>query len=223
MSSLDRHTDYGSNPLTEADIGRDPIAAFGDWLRAAEEAEVYEPNAMVVSTVEDARPSSRTVLLKGFDANGFDFVTNYRSSKGRALLANPAVSLLFPWYSLRRQVIVSGDAHPAEPGVSDAYFDARPRESRLASIASDQSEPIASRDLLEQRMRDLLERYPEGSQIPRPEKWGAFRVTPRSIEFWQGRSARFHDRLRFTATSGATSGATSAAAADGWTLERLQP
>ncbi|WP_394768217.1 pyridoxamine 5'-phosphate oxidase [Lacisediminihabitans sp.] len=214
MSSLERHTDYGSTPLSAADLGSDPIAVFGDWLRAAEEAEIYEPNAMVVSTVEGERPSSRTVLLKGFGASGFDFVTNYRSSKGRALLANPAVSLLFPWYSLRRQVIVSGYARPAEPGVSDAYFDARPRESKLASIASDQSEPIASRDLLEQRMRDLLERYPEGSEIPRPEKWGAFRVTPRSIEFWQGRSARFHDRLRFTSTG---------AAADGWTLERLQP
>jgi len=213
MSSLDRHTDYGSTPFTEAGIGRDPFAVFADWLRAAEEAEVYEPNALVVSTVDqDARPSSRTVLLKGFDAQGFDFVTNYRSRKGRALLANPAVSLLFPWYSLRRQVIISGDAHPAEPNVSDAYFDARPRESKLASIASDQSEPIASRDLLEQRMRDLLERYPEGSQIPRPEKWGAFRVTPRTMEFWQGRSARFHDRLRFTAAAGG-----------GWTLERLQP
>ncbi|TXN30345.1 pyridoxamine 5'-phosphate oxidase [Lacisediminihabitans profunda] len=215
MSSLERHTDYGSTPLTEADLGSDPIAVFGDWLLAAEKAEVYEPNAMVVSTVEGERPSSRTVLLKGFGAKGFDFVTNYRSSKGRALLANPAVSLLFPWYSLRRQVIVSGDAHPVEPGESDAYFEARPRESKLASIASDQSEPIASRDLLEQRMRELLERYPEGSEIPRPEKWGAFRVMPRSIEFWQGRSARFHDRLRFTVAS--------TGAADGWTLERLQP
>lgn len=219
MSSLDRHTDYGPNALTEEGIGSDPIAVFGEWLRAAEDAEVYEPNAMIVSTVAGARPGSRTVLLKGFDANGFDFVTNYRSSKGRALLANPAVSLLFPWYSLGRQVIVAGEAHPAEPGVSDAYFEARPRESKLASIASDQSEPIASRDLLEQRMRDLLERYPEGSEIPRPEKWGAFRVSLHSIEFWQGRSARFHDRLRFTVTSGTTSGA----AAGGWSLERLQP
>jgi pyridoxamine 5'-phosphate oxidase len=217
MSSLERHTDYGSTPLTETDIGSDPIAVFGEWLQAAEEAEVYEPNAMVVSTIgADLIPSSRTVLLKGFDANGFDFVTNYCSSKGRALLANPAVSLLFPWYSLKRQVIVSGEARPAEPAVSDAYFDARPRESKLASIASDQSQPIASRDLLEQRMRDLLERYPEGSAIPRPDKWGAFRVTPRSIEFWQGRSARFHDRLRFTVRAGAST-------ADRWTLERLQP
>ncbi|QNE47854.1 pyridoxamine 5'-phosphate oxidase [Glaciihabitans sp. INWT7] len=212
MSSLERHTDYGSTGLSESDVLRDPMAQFAAWLSAAEDAEIFEPNAMVVSTVDsDGTPSSRTVLLKGLDGEAFEFVTNYRSHKGHALSAHPAVSLLFPWYQLTRQVIVRGVAHRTDAATSDAYFAARPHGSRLAALASEQSEPVASRRVLEDRMRELESRYPEGSIVPRPEHWGGFRVVPSTIEFWQGRTSRLHDRLVFTAVDG------------GWTLERLQP
>ena len=212
MRSLERHTDYGSTGLSESEILQDPMAQFAAWLRAAEVAEIFEPNAMVVSTVDaDGTPSSRTVLLKGLDSDAFQFVTNYRSHKGRALEAHPAVSLLFPWYPLTRQVIVRGIAHRTDAATSDAYFATRPHGSRLAALASEQSEPVASRLVLEDRMRELESRYPEGSVVPRPEHWGGFRVVPSTIEFWQGRTSRLHDRLVFTAGDG------------GWSLERLQP
>jgi pyridoxamine 5'-phosphate oxidase len=212
MTSLERHTDYGSTDLSESKVLRDPMAQFAAWLAAAEDAQTFEPNAMVLSTVDsDGTPSSRTVLLKGLDGDAFEFVTNYRSHKGQALSAHPAVSLLFPWYQLTRQVIVCGVAHRTDAATSDAYFAARPHGSRLAALASEQSEPVASRQVLEDRMRELESLYPEGSVVPRPAHWGGFRVVPSTIEFWQGRTSRLHDRLVFTAVDGA------------WTLERLQP
>ena len=213
MDSLTRHTDYGAEGLNEADVNPDPMAQFATWLEDAEQAEIFEPNAMVISTVApDGSPTSRTVLLKGLDSQGFEFVTNYESQKGRALRANPAVALLFPWYALKRQVIVRGIALPTDDSTSDAYFARRPQGAQLAAWASDQSEPIERRAILDERMSVLEAQYPEGATVPRPEKWGGFRVIPSSIEFWQGRSKRFHDRLRFTAV------------AEGeWSLERLQP
>ena len=223
MDSLRRHTDYGSTSLDENDVDADPFVQFTTWLQAAEEQKVYEPNAMVVSTIDsDGRPSARTVLLKGMDGTGFDFVTNYNSRKGRALLAQPAVTLLFPWYTLNRQVIIDGDARPTVPEVSDAYFDRRPRGAKLAALASEQSQPVASRDVLEQRMRELELQYPEavdpeGTTIERPEKWGGFQVIPHRIEFWQGRTSRLHDRIRFTR------GVERSVEPATWTMERLQP
>lgn len=212
MSSLDRHTDYGSAGLAESDVNRDPMAQFAAWLTDAEDAGIYEPNAMVVSTVDpDGTPSSRTVLLKALRAGAFEFVSNYRSHKGTALEAHSGVSLLFPWYQLKRQVIVSGVAHRADAATSDAYFAARPHDSQLAALASEQSQPIVSRSVLEDRMRELEARYPPGSTVPRPGHWGAFVVVPRSIEFWHGRTSRLHDRLMFRHVGGQ------------WTLERLQP
>lgn len=213
MESLTRHTDYGALGLNEADINADPMAQFATWLNDAEQAEIFEPNAMVLSSVDaDGTPTSRTVLLKGLDATGFEFVTNYESTKGRALLANPQIALLFPWYSLKRQVMITGTAAPTDDPTSDAYFARRPQGAQLAAWASDQSETIARRDILDERMAALEAQYPEGTIVPRPQKWGSFRVIPTRIEFWQGRSKRFHDRLRFTAQ------------ADGaWVLERLQP
>lgn len=217
--SLRRHTDYGHDGLLETDITGHPLEHFASWIRDAEAADIFEPNAMVLGTIDpDGLPSSRTVLLKGLDAGedggagALEFVTNYRSRKGRALLANPAVTALFPWYALKRQVIFTGVAEPTDPVVSDAYFDRRPHGARLAAIASDQSEPVAARGILEQRMAELEAEYPVGSPIPRPEKWGGFRLVPATIEFWQGRSMRFHDRLRFSFTTERT-----------WTRERLQP
>ena len=213
MESLTSHTDYGAVGLTEDAVNSDPMLEFAAWLVAAETAGLYEPNAMVVGTIDpDGRPSSRTVLLKGLDGSGFEFVTNYDSRKGRALRANPGVTLLFPWYPMQRQVIVYGTAHATDAAVSDAYFARRPRPARIAALASEQSEPITSRELLEEQVRGVEQRYPGDTEIPRPADWGGFRVVPHAIEFWQGRTSRLHDRLRFTVQEGG-----------GWTLERLQP
>lgn len=209
---LSRHTDYGSVPLTEADVAADPFTQFADWLAQADESDVYEPNAMVLSTVDrSGLPSSRTVLLRTANSDGFEFFTSYTSAKGRALLGDPHVSIVFPWYLIHRQVIVRGSAEPTDPAVSDAYFAHRPRGAQIAALASDQSAPIDSRDLLEDRVRELEERY-DREDVPRPATWGGFRIIPTSFEFWQGRTSRLHDRLRFTRTDDAS-----------WSLERLQP
>lgn len=215
MDSLTSHTDYGSTSLSEEDVDADPMIEFAAWLARAEQAGVYEPNAMVVGTVDaDGTPSSRTVLLKGLDATGFEFVTNYSSRKGRALSAHPVVSLLFPWYALNRQVIVLGTAQRTSAEVSDVYFNRRPRGARIAALASAQSQPVESREVLEERIVALEAEYPEGADIPRPEHWGGVRVTPASLEFWQGRTSRLHDRLLFTAPTEAGAG---------WAIQRLQP
>ena len=209
---LNRHTDYGQTPLTEAEILRDPFAQARLWLDQAAESGVYEPNAMVLSTIDpDGLPSSRTVLLRSLDAaRGLEFFTSYTSAKGRALMSHPEVSIVFPWYLIHRQIIVRGVATPVDPEVSDAYFASRPRGSQIAAAASDQSAPIASRELLEARVSELEALY-EGGEVPRPATWGGFRVIPNSVEFWQGRSSRMHDRLRFSRTE------------SGWDLTRLQP
>jgi pyridoxamine 5'-phosphate oxidase len=209
---LHRHTDYGQVPLTEAEILPDPIAQFTLWLAQADEAGVYEPNAMVLSTIDpDGLPSSRTVLLRTAESAGFEFFTSYTSHKGRSLLADPHVSIVFPWYKIHRQVLVRGVAEPTDPAVSDAYFAHRPKGAQIAAVASDQSQPIASRDLLEQHVLELEQLY-EDKVVPRPDTWGGFRIVPSSFEFWQGRSSRLHDRLRFTRADATT-----------WMLERLQP
>jgi pyridoxamine 5'-phosphate oxidase len=212
--SLRRHTDYGQSPLSEADVAAEPIAQFLSWLDHAESSGVYEPNAMVLSTVDpDGLPSSRTVLLRGVDDQGLQFFTSYSSGKGRALLAHPNVSLLFPWYTIQRQVIVRGTATPTDAAASDAYFAARPRGAQIAAVASDQSRPIASREALERKVHEVEDRVGSVEPVARPEDWGGFRVQPSSVEFWQGRTSRLHDRLRFTRPD----------ATSGWRLERLQP
>jgi pyridoxamine 5'-phosphate oxidase len=212
--SLGRHTDYGQTPLNEADVATDPIAQFITWLDQAESSGVYEPNAMVLSTLDpEGLPSSRTVLLRGVDDQGLRFFTSYSSDKGRALLAHPAVSLVFPWYTIHRQVIVRGIATPTDAAVSDAYFASRPRGAQIAAVASDQSRPIVSREALQQKVRDVEQRLGADDPVARPEDWGGFLVRPSSLEFWQGRTSRLHDRLRFTRPD----------AASDWRRERLQP
>jgi pyridoxamine 5'-phosphate oxidase len=212
MESLSRHTDYGNVPFDESIALANPLEQFAQWLKQAEAEDVFEPNAMVASTIDpDGAVSSRTVLLKGLDDTGFEFVTNYTSRKGKALLANPSISLLFPWYGLKRQVIVYGEAKPTVKEVSDLYWERRPKGAQLASAASDQSAPIASRELLDEQLAALEAQYPGDSLVPRPEHWGGFRVIPHAIEFWQGRSMRFHDRIRYDLVD------------SHWQISRLQP
>ncbi|MGW7089209.1 pyridoxamine 5'-phosphate oxidase [Streptomyces sp. NPDC054871] len=217
---------YGFDGLVEADAPVTPVELFALWftqaLAAAEAGKLYEPNAMVVSTVDAAgRPSSRTVLLKGYDERGFVFFTNYESRKARELAANPNIALLFPWHPMTRQVIVTGTAERVAREETVAYFRTRPHGSQLGAWASAQSSVIATRDELDSAYADLEARYPEGEQVPAPPHWGGFRVVPETVEFWQGRANRLHDRLRYVRTEQDAGGGGVAAA--GWMVERLSP
>ncbi|MEU1022520.1 pyridoxamine 5'-phosphate oxidase [Streptomyces sp. NPDC005900] len=210
---------YVTEGLVEADLPADPMAQFARWFKEAARAKdvLPEPNAMIVSTVDaEGRPSSRTVLLKGFDERGFVFFTNYDSRKARELAGNAHVSLLFPWHPVARQVIVSGTAARVGREETVAYFRTRPHGSQLGAWASAQSSVLASRDELDRAYADLLARYPVGEQVPVPPNWGGFRVTPRAVEFWQGRRNRLHDRLRYVRTPDDKGG-------KDWHLERLSP
>ncbi|MEU6660538.1 pyridoxamine 5'-phosphate oxidase [Streptomyces sp. NPDC046821] len=186
--------------LREEDVPAQPMELFERWFNEATRASgiLYEPNAMVVSTVDEAgRPSSRTVLLKGYDERGFVFYTNYGSRKARDLAANHQIALLFPWHPMARQVIVTGTATQTSRAETAAYFRSRPRGSQLGAWASPQSKVLGARDELDAAYAELAARYPEGESVPVPEHWGGFRVTPRTVEFWQGRENRLHDRLRY--------------------------
>ena len=190
-----------------------PLSLFQQWFAEAEaHPSIEEANAMSLVTLgEDNFPKARVVLLKQFSAEGFTLYTNYNSEKGRALLAHPQVGISFFWPALERQVIIKGKAEKVASEVSDAYFSSRPLGSQLGAIASNQSEVIASRKVLEERLADLEEMYKD--TLPqRPEHWGGIIVKPQQIEFWQGRPNRLHDRLRYDLTSGTT-----------WTAERLSP
>ncbi|MHC0430001.1 pyridoxamine 5'-phosphate oxidase [Streptomyces sp. O3] len=209
---------YREEGLGESSLAADPMRQFARWFeQAARDAELiglYEPNAMVVSTADaDGRPSSRTVLLKGYDERGFVFYTNYLSRKAREIDANPAVALLFPWHALARQVVVTGTAARVGRDETAAYFRTRPHGSQLGAWASAQSSVVADRAELDRSYEELAARYPEGSQVPVPPHWGGYRVTPRTVEFWQGRSNRLHDRLRYVPAPGGA----------GWAVERLAP
>ena len=211
-SSLERHTDYGEIALEEGSLSADPIEQFRLWLDEADSSGVYEPNAMVLSTIDpDGAPTIRTVLLRGVSAEGFAFYTDYTSQKGKALAAHPDVAVVFPWYTLHRQVIIRGSVEKVPAADSDAYFATRPRDSRIGAWASDQSQPIDSRDALEQKVEDATKRFEGVDEVPRPEKWGGYLLRPRSIEFWAGRRSRLHDRIRFINSD------------RGWIPERLQP
>jgi len=206
---------YRTEGLDERKLSPDPMQEFALWFDDAEAAGLPEPNAMVVATSgPGGRPSVRTVLLKGFDASGFVFFTNYGSRKGTELEANPQVSLLFPWHQIARQVIVAGRAERVGRDETAAYFRTRPHGSQLGAWASEQSRPVASREELERRYSELADRYPEGEGVPVPPFWGGFRVLPQEVEFWQGRENRLHDRLRYRPDP---------ESGTGWRVERLQP
>lgn len=211
MDSLGRHEDYGSIPLHETDMGPDPIQQFTEWLRESEEFGTYEPNAFVLGTIDDdGKPTARTVLLKGID-HGFHFSTNYLSRKGHALDGDQHVTAVFGWYKQHRQVIIEGVAEKVTPEESSTYFHSRPRGSQVSAWASEQSQPIASRDALEQQFEDAEQRFAGDGDVPRPPHWGGYRIVPTRIEFWKGRSNRMHDRIVYTHINGE------------WVVERLQP
>jgi pyridoxamine 5'-phosphate oxidase len=201
--------DYIDAGLSEADLAATWPEQFRRWF--ADAGHLREPNAMVLSTADAAgEVSSRTVLLKGFDERGFVFFTNHTSRKGRSLAEHPGASLLFPWIDLERQVVVTGSVQPVSQEETDAYFRGRPRGAQIAAWASRQSAVVTSREVLEQRFADLAARF-EGADVPVPDFWGGLRLAPDSVEFWQGRPSRLHDRLRFRR--------------DGrdWQVERLSP
>jgi pyridoxamine 5'-phosphate oxidase len=188
--------EYGDHGLDVPDLEPDPITMFRRWFDDTVEAGLHEPNAMVVATVSpEGRPSTRMVLLKGVDARGFVFYTNLGSRKGEDIGANPAVSLLFPWHDLQRQVRVEGMASRVSPEEDEAYFPSRPRGSQLGAWASPQSQVVASRAALDERYGGVLARFADLDAVPLPPFWGGFRVAPEVVEFWQGRKGRMHDRL----------------------------
>jgi pyridoxamine 5'-phosphate oxidase len=203
MSELDRDAiramrrSYGEVGLEN--LPADPFAAFANWLKeAAENSFIVEPNAMVLSTLGDKEHiSTRTVLLKDISEGGFTFFTNYSSRKAQAIELNSQVTLLFPWFAMERQVSISGFAEKISEVESTEYFLTRPWASQIGAWASAQSALLASREELEQRFVGASEKWPEGSSVPKPPHWGGYRVTPISIEFWQGRYSRLHDRLRY--------------------------
>lgn len=205
--------EYGDQGLDAPDLAPDPIAMFRRWLADAVDAGLHEPNAMVVSTVSpQGRPSSRLVLLKGVDENGFVFYTNYDSRKGDDLRANPAASLLFPWHDLQRQVRIDGTAARVPREQSEAYFSSRPRESQLGAWASPQSSEVSTRAELDERYAAVEERFGDADPVPLPPHWGGYCVRPGLVEFWQGRKGRMHDRLVYRGEG-----------AQGWSTVRLAP
>jgi pyridoxamine 5'-phosphate oxidase len=211
MTLADLRKEYSLAGLTEKDAARDPYRQFEKWFQEAEAAKIHEPNAAVLATAaRDGRPSARMVLLKAVDGRGFVFYTNYESRKGREIEANPHAAYVFPWVALERQVIVEGSVVKVPREESEAYFHSRPRASQLAAWASNQSSIIAGRGALEDSMKAVERKY-SGAEAPLPPHWGGFRIVPESVEFWQGRRSRLHDRLRYR-RDGTT-----------WILERLSP
>ena len=206
--------DYRHASLDEKDVRADALEQFAHWFKDAETAKLPEPNAMTLATAsEDGAPSARIVLLKGFDEHGFVFYSNYESRKGRELDANPKAALVFFWEPLERQVRIEGTVLRISHEESKAYFDVRPRASRIGAWASNQSTVIASRAVIEAREQELDRKFYEehGEDIPLPDFWGGYCVIPAVIEFWQGRPGRLHDRLRYTRDG------------NGWKIDRLSP
>jgi|UniRef100_UPI004049B9A2 pyridoxamine 5'-phosphate oxidase len=212
MLLADLRKEYSLAGLKEKDLAKDPFRQFDKWFQEAEAAKISEPNAMTLATAtRDGRPSARTVLLKGVDGRGFVFYTNYESRKGREIDGNPRAALVFPWVSLERQVMVNGTVIKVSREEAEAYFHSRPLASQLGAWASAQSSIIAGRSGLEENMKAVEKKY-AGQIVPLPPFWGGFRVVPETVEFWQGRRSRLHDRLRYRRETDGS-----------WIIERLSP
>lgn len=209
----DLRENYTRAGLHESEVDADPIMQFRRWLDEAVTSGMVEPNAMTLATANrSGEPSSRTVLLKGLDERGFCFFTNYRSRKATDLAENPHASLVFLWKELERQVLVRGTVEQTSREESDSYFRTRPHGSQIGAWVSEfQSKTVNAREDLARREAELLERWPEGTEVPLPEFWGGFRIIPSAIELWQGRPCRLHDRLLYERSG------------EAWTLRRLSP
>ncbi|MEO8753856.1 MAG: pyridoxamine 5'-phosphate oxidase [Casimicrobiaceae bacterium] len=211
VSIADLRTDYHGAPLDEHSVDRDPHRQFAQWFSAAVAAQVREPNAMTLATVDErGRPAARIVLLKDHDARGFTFYTNYESRKGRELKLHPHAALVFFWVELERQIRIEGAIERVDSAAADAYFGKRPRLSRLAAWASPQSAPLSDRAALEARFAEAQRRFP-GEEVARPPHWGGYRLVPDLLEFWQGRASRLHDRIVYRRED------------DDWRIGRLAP
>ncbi|MGJ8633458.1 MAG: pyridoxamine 5'-phosphate oxidase [Luteolibacter sp.] len=212
MNLADFRKEYSAKGLHRKDLSTNPIEAFKSWFQQATELKVHEPNAMTLATVSpDGQPSQRTVLLKAFDERGFTFFSNYSSRKAQEIAASPAVSLLFPWLTLERQIIIRGTTEKITREESAGYFHSRPRESQLGAWVSDQSTVIPSREFLVSKLEALKTRFDDG-EIPLPDNWGGYRVVPETIEFWQGGPARIHDRFLYSRQQDGS-----------WKTDRLSP
>ncbi len=211
MSIADLRREYARARLDESNVSANPVAEFGRWFAEAGEAKVVEPNAMALATATAAgAPSVRIVLLKGYDDRGFVFFTDYRSQKGAELEENPQAALVLYWAELERQIRIAGPVSVVSREETEAYFRSRPRDSRVSTWISHQSQVIAGRNVLDDREQQMRNRFPD--DVPLPPHWGGYRVDPQTVEFWQGRPSRLHDRLRYTLEKGG-----------GWRVERLSP
>lgn len=209
----DLRQNYTFTDLLETEVDSDPIKQFATWFEEALNADLLEPNAMTLATASgDGKPTARIVLLKGYDERGFVFYTNYESTKGQQLIANPQAALVFLWGKLERQIRIEGKVTKISAEESDAYFHSRPVSSQIGAWTSNQSRVIDSREVLQKRQQELEQKYGDGATIPRPPHWGGFRLIPDVIEFWQGRPSRLHDRLIYRLQDDAT-----------WKIERLSP
>ena len=203
--------EYSDRGLTREELLTDPVAQFSEWFAQATELGLHEPNAMTLATVDaSGRPCQRTVLLTYFAGDGFVFFTNYASRKATQMEQNPKVSLLFPWITLERQVIIQGNVEKISTAESLKYFASRPRESQIGAWVSNQSEVITSRKFLMQKLAEIREKFAHG-EIPLPSFWGGYRVVPQMIEFWQGGPARLHDRFLYRRNAAT------------WGIDRLSP
>lgn len=208
----DLREDYTRDQLILEDTDPNPLLQFERWFKAAQQSPVNEPNAMTLATVgENGRPKARIVLLKQVDDQGFVFFTNYDSQKGQDLQANPFASLVFFWDVIQRQVRIEGRVEKIAQADSEAYFQSRPKGSQIGAIASPQSQVISSREVLQEKVAQLEKDFADEEKLPRPDNWGGYRLIPDRVEFWQGRSSRLHDRIRYRLEEGS------------WLRERLAP
>lgn len=211
MDLSDFRKEYSNRGLHREDLKTDPIEQFSTWFQQAVELRVHEPNAMILATVDpEGMPFQRIVLLKQVDAKGFVFFTNYHSRKGQQLASNPSASLLFPWITLERQIIVQGSVEKCTPEESLEYFHMRPRDSQIGAWVSRQSEVIPDREVLMNRLAELETQF-AGQEVPLPPFWGGYRLNPEAIEFWQGGPARLHDRFLYQRNT------------NNWQIDRLSP
>lgn len=202
--------DFNFGTLDFSDVPNNPVEIMQVWIKDAFEKQHKDPNAFVLSTVQNGKPDSRVVLLRDFDENGLTFFTNYNSKKGSDIAHRQDVAVNFYWIDLDRQVRISGKAEKVSPKVSDDYFNSRPRESQIGAWASNQSSKIASRVTIEENVAHFIKKF-EGQPVPRPDHWGGYCIIPETYEFWQGRPSRLHDRLHFEKVNGV------------WTVDRLAP